>query len=102
MKAVIQQLLQQLSAPTNALSEAEVKLQLLPHINHLMDTNFMQFVQTLYELDIDENKILHITQQQAMHAGQIADLIIARELQKIETRKQYKKDTLDAPPDLLL
>jgi hypothetical protein len=93
MKALIQQILTEntTSDMHPALIVDDVKQKLIPIINHLMDTSFMNFVQTLYELDIDEQKIYAITQHGMMDAGQIADLIIEREKKKIETRKLYKK-----------
>jgi hypothetical protein len=49
-------------------------------------------VQTLYELDIDEKKIMDITTTGAMDAGQVADLILEREQKKIETRRLFHRD----------
>jgi hypothetical protein len=94
MKAQIQQILIQNTSKDNhpVLASATVKQQLLPIINHLMDTNFGRFVQTLYELDIDEKKIMDITTTGAMDAGQVADLILEREQKKIETRRLFHRD----------
>jgi hypothetical protein len=102
MKAVVQNLLSPLSVNSDGNSIQIVHQRLVPYLNEIMDNQFMQFVQTLYELDIDENKILEFTQQQAIQASVIADLIIDRELLKIESRKKYKINTLDYPKDLLL
>jgi hypothetical protein len=92
MKAQIQQILFENKSNDihPILLEEGIKAKLIPILNHLMDTNFMQFVQTLYELDIDENKIYNITKLGNMDAAQVADLIIERENKKIETRKQFR------------
>jgi actin-like ATPase involved in cell morphogenesis len=104
MKAQIQQILQHLStADVHPISASDtVKAQLIPIINHLMDTSFVNFVQSLYELDIDENKIIEIANGSPMHAGQIADLIIERENKKIETRKLWKQNLQNQSDELLL
>jgi predicted HAD superfamily Cof-like phosphohydrolase len=104
MKSQIQQILfQNISKDAHPVLASEtVKAQLIPIINHLMDTSFMNFVQTLYELDIDENKIIDITNNAAMNAADIADLIIERENKKIETRRLWKQDIQDKEDELLL
>jgi hypothetical protein len=104
MKAQIQQiLLEGISTDKHPVLMADtVKAKLIPIINQLMDSSFMNFVQTLYELDIDENKIMTITNDGAINAAQIADLIIEREKKKMETRRLWKKETSGIDKDLLL
>ena len=58
-------------------------------IQHLLDTDFERLMHGLYRIDVDENRV-----KMAMATDNIAEniarLIIARELQKVETRRKYK------------
>ncbi len=75
------------------LSFEELKQALTQHINYLVQHNFEKLVTLLYRIDISEAKIKQLLQQnETTDAGNIiADLIIERQLQKIETRKQFKQ-----------
>jgi hypothetical protein len=56
-------------------------------------------VSLLYRIDVPEKKLRYLLEQQQGENAPllIADLIIERQLQKIESRKQFKKD--DPIPD---
>lgn len=73
------------------LTESEFRATLSDHINSLILNNFTLLVSILYRLDISEKKLKEILLQQTQaNAGNIiADLIVEKQLQKIETRKKY-------------
>jgi hypothetical protein len=59
-------------------------------IGHLLDTDFERLMNGLYRIDVDEHKVKLALASNADVAGEIATLIIQREIQKIETRQKYK------------
>lgn len=73
----------------------EVNEKLIPLINALIDKDFQSLIQLLYRIDVSEKKIrLYLNQKpNEDSANLIAHLIIERQLQKIETRKKFKKDS---------
>ena len=77
----------------------ELKQKLSLHINHLINHDFEKLVSLLYRIDVNENKIRQLLKQEEGEnaAGLIADLIIERQLQKIESRR--KSSTNDSIPD---
>ena len=80
------------------LTESEFRSTLSDHINSLIINNFSLLISILYRLDISEKKLKEILLQQPQaNAGNIiADLIIEKQLQKIETRKKYStKEDID-------
>jgi Asp-tRNA(Asn)/Glu-tRNA(Gln) amidotransferase B subunit len=82
------------------LSLNELKQKLSLHINHLINHDFEKLVSLLYRIDINESKLKQLLQQKqgADAAGTIADLIIERQLQKIKSRQEIKKN-IDIPDD---
>ena len=74
------------------LEETQWMEQLADHIDALINTDFHQLVQLLYRLDIDEaglKKELH--QHPGERAGVlIAEKIVERQRQKIESRKAFR------------
>ena len=77
----------------------ELKQKLALHINHLINHDFEKLVSLLYRIDVNENKIRQLLKQEEGEnaAGLMADLIIERQLQKIESRR--KSSTNDSIPD---
>lgn len=61
-------------------------------INDLIQSDFQKLVTILYRIDVDEKKLKRILKEETGKdaAVIIANLIIERELQKIETRKKFK------------
>ena len=61
-------------------------------INFLITNNFSSLIAVLYRLDISEKKLRNLLANNGgKNAGDIiADLIIERQLQKIELRKTFK------------
>lgn len=73
----------------------DVLLQALAqHINQLIQNNFEQLVQLLYRIDVDEKKLKMVLQTNSgRDAGMlIAELIINRQLQKIQSKNQFTND----------
>ena len=61
-------------------------------INHLIDTDFTRLINILYRIDISENTLKETLNT---HAGEdagllIANLIIERQLQKLQMRAMFK------------
>jgi hypothetical protein len=74
------------------MSMEEIQEKLSAHINRLVQHNFEQLVNLLYRIDVSEPKIKSLLQMQpGINAGDIiANLIIERQLQKIQSRQQFK------------
>ncbi len=68
----------------------ELKEKLAVHINDLINHDFQKLIFLLYRIDVDENKMRRLLEQKEGEnaAGLITDLIIERQLQKIESRKK--------------
>ncbi|MBS1622361.1 MAG: hypothetical protein JST10_04185 [Bacteroidetes bacterium] len=80
-----------------AANEKEILVQpsllneLSSYINELILTDFSKLVQILYRLDIPENKLKQLLADNAgKDAGKIiAEMIIERQIQKINSRQQF-------------
>ena len=81
------------------ISYDELVLYLAERINVLLKDDFSALVQLLYRMDISEAKLRYLLQTNTgeMAATIMAKLMIERQLQKIETRRSFKKD--DNIPD---
>ena len=68
-----------------------IREQIIALVNTLINKDFHSLLQLLYKIDVNENKIRSCLQNDSdtLSADIIADLIIERQLQKIETRKIY-------------
>jgi hypothetical protein len=77
-----------------SVSQKELREQLVAHINQLINHDFEKLVFYLYRIDVDETKMRRLLEQREGEgaAGLIADLIIERQLQKIESRKKFKQE----------
>jgi hypothetical protein len=73
----------------------ELKKKLSAHINHLIQSDFEKLVSLLYRIDVSEPKLKYLLQQNpGEDAGKtIAELIIERQLQKIKSRQDYRRDS---------
>jgi uncharacterized protein YwgA len=74
----------------DSISMDELKQKLSIHINHLINHDFEKLVFYLYRIDVNESKMKHLLdQREGENASKlIADLVIERQLQKIESRKK--------------
>lgn len=79
------------SAFQEGLLVPELQQELTIFINDLIQNDFQRLVTILYKIDVDENRLKRILKEKEGKdaAVIIAELIIERELQKIETRKQF-------------
>ena len=76
-----------------SLSADELETVLADRVNALIRTDFSGLVQLLYRIDINESRLRELLRVNAdgEDAGRIiARLIMERQGQKIETRRQYK------------
>ncbi len=83
----------QIELPQN-ISFDEIKARLADHINDLIRDDFQKLVGILYRIDVSESKLKQLLKENPdTDAGIIiTDLIIERQLQKIKSRKEYKRD----------
>ena len=74
-------------------STEKIRDKLILLLNELINKDFNSLVQLLYRIDVNEKKIrLYLNQKtNEDSASVLADLIIERQLQKIETRKKFSK-----------
>jgi hypothetical protein len=78
-----------------AISLEEGKKLLANKINTLIESHFKQLVNILYRLDINEIKLRQVLRENTdKDAGDlIAQLVIERQLVKINTRQQFRAST---------
>ena len=71
----------------------EIHNRLIFYINELINADFDSLVQLLYRIDVNEKKLKLLLQQSpgVAAAPLIANLIISRQLQKIQTKKNFSK-----------
>ena len=69
----------------------EIRQQLISLVNELINKDFSSLLQLLYRIDVDEKKIRLLLSQNANEdaANIIADLIIQRQLKKVESKKHF-------------
>ena len=75
--------------PQNMDSLEELKKLLRVVITDLLEHNFERLVQIMYRLDIDEQKFNTAFSMTDIPA-EIAELVIHRELEKVQTRLKYR------------
>ncbi len=75
--------------------------ELISILNNLIDKDFDSIVQLLYQVDVEEKKLKAalIEKADCDAAPLIADLIIERQLEKIETRKKFPEEPTQAGDD---
>jgi hypothetical protein len=71
-----------------------LKERLSSHINFLIQSDFQKLVSILYRVDVSEPKLKHLLKENPGYDASniIADLIIERQLQKIKSRQEHRKD----------
>lgn len=67
----------------------ELRFWLTNEIALLMDSDMQKLMNILYRIDVSENEV-KVAFSVNHPAKEIADLIIKRELQKVETRRKYR------------
>jgi hypothetical protein len=75
------------------IAEDELKEYLKHKIMDLMENNLERFLNTLYRIDVDENKVRDIFKKKSGFdiAESLADLIIQRQIQRVKTQQMYKQ-----------
>lgn len=73
---------------------AAMRLKLQQVINDWVNHDFQRLVSVLYRVDVNERKLKYLLQENVGEdaAVIIADLIIARQMEKLETRRQFRQD----------
>lgn len=64
-------------------------------VSELLQKNPEYFFQLMYRLDISEEKLLSALHQPENGVEKIAELIYERQLQKIQSRKNFRKNKTD-------
>jgi hypothetical protein len=84
----------QIDLPENISFEL-LKEKLSQHINYLIQSDFQKLVAVLYRVDVNEKKLKNLLKAHpGSDAGKIiADLIIERQLQKIKSRQEFRRDS---------
>ena len=79
----------------------DIRSQLIEGINHLISQDFNKLVLLLYRVDVSEKKLRQILAEspQTDAAILIADLLIQRQLEKIRSREEFRKDENDIPEE---
>lgn len=92
---------QDLEKETGIVLTNNFRVELAAFVNHLINTDFEKLVFLLYRIDVSESTIKQLLAlPSANNAGElIADTIIKRQLQKIESRLQFKQDMNIAEED---
>ncbi|MEO7522576.1 MAG: hypothetical protein ABIT58_00700 [Ferruginibacter sp.] len=77
------------------LQESVLHEKLSAHINHLILHNFDALIYVLYKVDVSEHKLKKLLKENdKTDAGRmIATLIIERQVQKIISRREHRRDT---------
>lgn len=75
------------------LSREELKIRLQLFIAELLEFNFEKLTNMIYRHDVSEEKFHKALESGSINeqAGKLAELVIEREMQKVETRKAYRK-----------
>jgi hypothetical protein len=74
----------------------EFKKYLTEKMRDLLDKNYNLLINTLYRIDISEKKLseLFSSRNKEIIPEKLADLIIERQIEKINFRKRYREGTL--------
>jgi len=74
----------------------EIKKKLEQIIGQMLSEEFEKLCNTMYRLDVSEIKFHHILNNTPSEeiSGELADLVIDREIQKIKTRELYRKNKI--------
>ena len=91
---VEEEILQQdLEKGTGLILTNNFRVELAAYMNELINTDFEKVVFLLYRIDVSENIIKQLLAlPSSSNAGElIADAIIARQVEKLASRKQFKQ-----------
>jgi len=73
----------------------EIRQLIVNFINEMLLTDFEKLISILYRVDINENKLRQVLKENPnTDAGVIiADLIFERQVQKIKSRQEFRRDS---------
>ena len=79
-------------SPTDIEDLNQLKSYLTDKLKHMLDNNFNLLVNTLYRIDVSEEKLNELFggKNRVPIPPALADLIIERQLQKLHFRKKYQ------------
>lgn len=77
------------------ISQEKLKEKLSQHVNNLIQKDFQKLVSVLYRIDVNEEKLKLMLEQntETDAASIIAELIIERQLQKMKSRQEFRRDS---------
>lgn len=83
-------------SPNDVENLSQLKIYLTEKLKDLLDNNFNLLVNTLYRIDVNEQKLNELfgSKNRGSIPSVLADLIIERQLQKIHFRKKHKEGNL--------
>ena len=83
-------------SPNDVENLNQLTIYLAEKLKDLLDNNFSLLVNTLYRIDVSEEKLNELfgSKNRVSIPSTLADLIIERQLQKIHFRKKYKEGNL--------
>ncbi len=73
---------------------AELKHLLTSQIAWMLDHQFERLLQAMYRIDVNEEEFRNVLTGKDPVAESLADLVLKRELQKIQLRERYKSGKL--------
>ena len=79
-----------LSLASNEISQETLLAKLTAIVNYLLSKDFNRLMNALYRIDVSEEKLKRTLASNTDNTAKaISELILERELQKVETRKKY-------------
>ena len=74
----------------------EFRKYLTEKMRDLLDNNYNLLINTLYRIDVSEKKLSELFSEKKKESipGKLADLIIERQIEKINFRKKYREGKL--------
>ncbi len=96
-----EKILSDLSNQLSLVEKQDLRLQLIEYINLLLLEDFNRLLQLLYRVDVSEQKLRNLLRENPSTdaAILIADLLIARQDEKIKTRNRFSKEDDDIPEE---
>jgi len=72
----------------------DVRRYLTAQVQRLLDRHPERLMYVLYRVDVDESAVMRVMDDSppTQLAGDLADLLLRRELRKVETRRRYRAD----------
>jgi hypothetical protein len=90
-----------LNSQLTTLEKAEIRIDVIQYINHLLVYDFNKVIQILYRVDVNEQKLKELLQSNAQTDAAIiiADLLIERQEEKLKTKETFQSNTDIAEED---